>query len=813
MKIVGFVVSLIITLALTVALSVKIESIPPLGYFLDPFHGFWQNAESEDLYVDPLLPAQVRQPVTVLYDSLMIPHIFAQNETDLYWAQGYVQASHRLWQMEFVTHVAAGRVAEIVGERALEFDRRQRRKGLGFAAEHSLQVMQENETAKRITEAYSDGINAYIQSLSYEDYPIEYKLLNYQPEPWTPLKSALLLKYMADDLAGSEDDLESTNALKLFGKEELDRYFPVFLPNRDPIIPTDQRWDFKPTMLDTPTVTFEDSTFYTTTGEKPNPDNGSNNWAVSGARTRSGSPLLANDPHLGLNLPSIWYLVQLHAPEVNVFGATLPGAPGVIIGVNDSIAWGVTNAQRDVKDWYHIEFSNNTRDEYLFGDRMLKTQRRIEEIKVRGEETFYDTVIYTHYGPVMYDQTFPADSSIRAQRNYAMKWVAHDPSLETLTFYYLNRAQNYQEYVAALDYYMSPAQNFVFASATNDVAMWVQGAFPNKWKDQGRFLMDGSHPEQEWKNYIPKEHNAHVLNPERGFVSSANQVPVDTTYPYYVYNSSYEHFRNRRINTLLSGLRRATPQDMMDIQNDTYNQKAADVLGQMLDSLDLSQLTPEEKDRYDLLRGWNLKNTINQKAPTIFEVWWDTFYDQLWDEFAIDSISLNPPNYAATISLMKQYPDDPIFDSQRTTSVETMKDILQESFRAAGQKLDQWVEEQEEDYQWGDYKATSVQHMLQLAPFSVENVPVGGGRNIVSANSSRHGASWKMVVALGEEVQAWGVYPGGQSGNPGSPFYTNMLDTWAKGRYYPMKFFSDPEDAPSSVLVRQTFSPDSSNPE
>lgn len=811
MKIAGFVLSLIITVALTVALSIKIESIPPLGYFLDPFHGFWQNAESEELLIEPSLPAGVSQPVTVLYDSLLIPHIFAENEADLYRAQGYVQASHRLWQMEFVTHVAAGRVSEIAGERALEFDRRQRRKGLKFAAEHAWQAIQGDETALRMTQAYCDGINAYINSLEYTDYPVEYKLLNYQPEPWTPIKTALLLKYMADDLAGYDEDLENTNALKLFGKERLDHYFPMLLPDRDPVIPTSQTWDFKPLTVDTPRVSFPNSEFYTESSEKPNPDNGSNNWAVSGSRTRSGYPLLANDPHLDLSLPSIWYLVQLHAPGVNVFGATLPGAPGVVIGFNDSIAWGVTNARRDVKDWYQIEFSNGSQEEYRFGDRLLKTQRRVEEIKIRGETTYYDTVIYTHYGPVMYDETFPADSAAKVPRNYAMKWVAHDPSLEIMAFYHLNRAKNYQEYVAALDYYVSPAQNFVFASSSDDIALWVQGAFPMKWKEQGRFLMDGSHPEQEWRDMIPKEQNAHVLNPERGFVSSANQIPVDSTYPYYVFDNSYEHFRNRRINSELSGMRRATPQSMMDLQNDTYNQKAADVLGQMLDSLDLSQLAKADKDRYDLLRKWNLQNTVSQLAPTVFEVWWNTFYDQLWDEFSIDSIALDPPNDAATIYLMRQYPNDSIFDSQLTTARETMSDLLQESFLTAGQQLAQWEEEHGQEYRWGDYKATSVQHMLQLDPFSIMNIQVGGGRNIVSANSGRHGASWKMIVSLGPEVQAWGVYPGGQSGNPGSPFYTNMVSTWAAGDYYPMKFYSSVDEAPLSVLARQTLTPTNSN--
>lgn len=805
MKAAGFVLSLIVTVALALVFSVKIGSVPPLGYFFDPFHGFWQNAHSQVVYIEPTLEGKTAEPVTVLYDSMLVPHIFAQSDADLYWSQGYIQASHRLWQMEFVTHIAAGRLSEIVGEPGLQFDRRQRRKGLGFAAENAWQAVQANDTTRNIVQAYSDGVNAYIESLTYSDYPLEYKLLDYKPEPWTPLKSSLLLKYMADDLAGYEEDLENTNALRLFSLEQLDHYFPLYLPDSDPVIPSTQTWDFDPIEINTPASNSVDSLFTFEPTEKPNPDNGSNNWAMSGSRTQSGSPLLANDPHLGLNLPSIWYLVQLHAPGVNVFGATLPGSPGVIIGFNDSIAWGLTNAQRDVKDWYRVAYADPHRQEYYFGDRKLKAQVRVEEISIRGQDTFYDTVMYTHQGPVMYDHSFPTDSLSPIQRDFAMKWVAHDPTLELMTFYQLNRAHNYDEYVQALDSYGSPAQNFVFASASNDVALWVQGDFPAKWNNQGRFLMDGRRPELEWNDYIPQSQNAHVLNPERGFVSSANQVPADSTYPYYIYNQGYEHFRNRRINSRLSQMRRATPRDMMELQNDTYNQKAADVLSFMLDSLDSTQLEPNESDRYNLLRAWNLQNTVRQTAPTVFSEWWDTFYDYVWDEFMVEGVALDPPNDAATIYLMKNFPQDTIYDSKLTPERESLKDQLQLSFRAANEKINRWEEEHDQECQWGDYKATSVQHMLQIPAFSVTDIPVGGGRNIVSANSSRHGASWKMVVALGEQVQAWGVYPGGQSGNPGSPYYTNLLSAWAKGEYFPIRYYRNEEDAPLSVLARQNI--------
>ncbi len=209
--------------------------------------------------------------------------------------------------------------------------------------------------------------------------------------------------------------------------------------------------------------------------DKPDPDNGSNNWAVGGSKTRSGAPILCNDPHLGLSLPSLWYEVQLHTPSMNVYGASLPGAPGVIIGFNDHIAWGVTNGSEDVKDYYAVKFRNG-RSQYLFKGEYRDASQRVEIIKIKGQEPYYDTVAYTVWGPVMYDNTFHDD--VPGQPFLALRWKAHDHSNEILTFLKLDRARNYEDYVDALQHYTCPAQNFVFASKTGDIALWHNGEFP-----------------------------------------------------------------------------------------------------------------------------------------------------------------------------------------------------------------------------------------------------------------------------------------------------------------------------------------------
>lgn len=809
MKLAKFAISFFITLVFILVLSLQWGSVPPLGKFLDPFNGFLQNAEGREIQYDPVLQlAGLHQNVTVFYDSLLFPHVFAEDDHDLYYAQGFITASHRLWQMEFLTHVAAGRVSEIVGEKAINFDKEKRRQGMVYGAENMLKAIQKNDTARAVVQAYRDGVNAFINSLDYARMPVEYKLLNYRPEPWTSLKTALFFMNMKNDLSGFDEDLENTNMVEILGKKRFDFLYPDRPYNADPVIPFEKNVKYKPLTIDTPKVAFEKKFMIKEVMEKPDPDNGSNNWVVSGKKTRSGKPILANDPHLGLNLPSIWFVMQLHAPGVNVMGGTLPGMPGVVIGFNDSIAWGLTNATRDVRDWYKIDFTDDDRTEYFYDNKRLKTQTEIEKIIVRNEQTVYDTIVFTHFGPLVYDRNFPSGDEENAKRNFALQWMAYEPSQELLCIYKINRAQNYEEYVDAISYYTSPAQNIAFASASGDIGLWVQGKFPVKWKDQGKFLMDGSQPALDWQAYVPQSQNAHILNPERGFVSSANQYPVDSTYPYFIYDGTYEHYRNRRINAQLQSMRNITPQDMMKLQNDTYNLQAAESLTLMLDSLELGELNAQQKDLYDLLRNWDYRYEVDKTAPTVYDVWWGTLMRMIWDEFAKDNIAVNYPSTAQTQWIMKNHPEDACFDMVSTTARETMSEILLLSFQETVQTLENWKEENNEEYSWGTYKATYISHLLPpLEPFGHYDLKVPGGRYIIAANKKNHGQSWKMVVEVGSPMRAWGIYPGGQSGNPGSYYYDNMINDWARGRHYPLVFMYNIDDRRNSVMVSQSFQP------
>jgi len=803
MKYLKLLISLVLTTALFYLLNTKMGSIPPLGKFLNPSKGVWQNETDESIDGEISIPGLTDQ-VTVHYDEQMIPHVFAQNDHDLYIAQGYLTAKHRLWQLEFQTFAASGRLSEIFGETALNYDRTERRRGMELGAEKSIAYLEKNNPETlRFVQDYADGVNAYIKQLKPEDYPVEYKLLDYKPEAWSPKKTALLLMYMTKMLAGSDDDLEYTNVLRLIGKENFELLFPDFFDITDPVIPKETDWSF----IDVPQTkspkNFAVLDTIKETISKPHPDNGSNNWAVSGEKSTTGNPILANDPHLGLNLPSIWFVMQLSTPNHNAFGATIPGALAVISGFNQHIAWGETNATRDVIDWYKIDF-NEDRTQYKYDGKWVETSVRVEEIKVRGKKSYIDSVLYTHHGPVVYDKNFKSNNP---RSGYAMRWIGHDGGNHQKTFIELNKAKNYDEYVSALQHWDAPAQNFVFASTKGDIALWIQGKFANKWEGQGKFLMDGSNPENDWQSFIPQKFNAHTKNPARGFVSSANQHPVDEKYPYYVFNDGYETYRNRVINDYFNSKEKFSVDDFKALHNNNFNLKASELVPHMLAHMETSTLTENENLILEEIKNWKFNNDIDEVGPSIWRQWYGKLYNMIWDEFTKEELALAGPYTYQTIHLLKNNDTLSFMDIIETKDVkETAKDLFLLSFKKAAKRLTE-IKSEKGDYKWANYKGTYAGHLLQALPaFSRFDIPIGGDRNIVNATSENHGPSWRMIVEMSSPPTALGIYPGGQSGNPGSKYYDNFIDDWAAGKYHSLNFLQS-KDITDKIIGTQTLIP------
>lgn len=809
MKYFKTIASLAITASLCYALNRGWGSAPAFGRFLSPFTGFWVNGEkplSDKPLEGSLQLIGLQDEVTVAYDELGIPHIFANNDHDLYMAQGYVTAKDRLWQMEFQTHYAAGRLTEIVGEKALESDRYNRRMGAVYGAEKSLTGMMEDPKSKVALEAYSEGVNAYINQLSVRTLPVEYKLLGYQPELWTPLKSALFLKNMSFVLASGTDDLRMTNILRKYGKEVAEELFPNYPFEESPIIPTGTPQDFTPLPLPKAPADFVGMG-----SMKAHPERdkgiGSNNWAVSGSKSASGLPLLANDPHLTLSLPSIWYQMQLVGPGVNVYGATMPGTPNVIGGFNRDIAWGVTNVGADIVDWYEVKFKDAKMNEYWHDGQWKKITKRPESFIMKNGEIVRDTILFTHHGPIVYlDAEKPFKKNIPT--GHALRWIAHDKSQELTTFYQLNRAKNYDDYVKALSFYSAPAQNFVFASNQGDIALWVNGKFPLKAKLQGKYILDGSDKTADWQGFIPHAHNPHVKNPSRGFVSSANQFSTDPSYPYYINWEFAPSERGRRINQRLEAMTKVTVDSMRGLQNDNFNLKANGILTQLIGLVKTP--TPKQAKAIKILQAWNKRNDPDEIAPTIFETWANFLYESVWkDEFAYDeNIPMKYPSVDKTIQLIKQNPTAKWFDNVNTKNkVETLEELASTSLTATLDSLTKW---QKSDigtaWAWANYKSTDIKHLIPgLNAFSKMDVKIGGGAGIVNATTERTGPSWRMVVQLGKNnaVKAYGVIPGGQSGNPGSPHYDDMIETWRQGKLNELLFLQNKNE--KSARIKKTI--------
>lgn len=801
MRLIPFAITAAITIGFVVILDHKWGAIPPLGRLLSPQEGFWQNATpiSKDYNEQLNLPG-LKGKTEVWLDDRMVPHIFAENDADAYYVEGYMHARDRLWQMELQILAASGRLSEILGSKLLNYDRMQRRTGMVYGAELALKEMEADPVTKTAVESYTAGINAYINSLTPASLPIEYKLLNYKPRPWVSLNSALLLKSMAQDLAGGVNDLEYTNARRLFSKTDFDLMYPDFDDSIDPIIPAGTKYEAATVKAVPPpdSIMRLSGALLKFKEDKPDPDNGSNNWAVAGSKTRSGAPILCSDPHLGLRLPSIWYEVQIHTPEMNVYGASLPGAPGVIIGFNDHIAWGVTNGSEDVKDFYQMQFREGHK-QYLFNGTYRDADQRVEKINIRDGKPYYDTVAYTVWGPVVYDNTFPDTTA--GQQFLAMRWKALDASNEILTFLKLNKAHNYDDYLAALKYYGCPAQNFVFASKQGDIGLWHNGLYPLRWKDQGKWIMPGSDSSFAWQGYIPMDQNPHMRNPERAFVSSANQHPADSTFPYN-YIGDYDLFRGKRINEVLSAMNQITVQDMMLLQNDNMNLFARAAMPLL--KKHISNITPEEQPYWKILQEWNLQNSPDSKGATIFYILWDQLQNLIWND-DMGSVALQMPWEKTTLNWLIRDSSMHFIDNINTPEKETLSSLVQQAFKVTTDSVR--VLEGRKILEWGRYRGTDIKHLTRSLPsFSAMNLYTGGGRHIVNATKKGHGPSWRMVVQLSDKTEAYGIYPGGQSGNPGSPFYDNAIQDWVQGKYYLLHVFDTVEKDDPAIRFKMVFS-------
>ena len=483
---------------------------------------------------------------------------------------------------------------------------------------------------------------------------------------------------------------------------------------------------------------------------------------------------------------------------IGAWCVSLPGMPGVILGFNDYVAWGWTNAGHDVLDWYEVEWTGPDKSIYRFDNKPMEAVKEVETFHIRGQKPFYDTITYTHWGPIVYED------GVNPKRNLAMRWAAlEEPDANELGFLLgLNAARNYDEFIKASRGLHFPGQNIVFASKTGDIALTVTGRYPLRQPGRGRFVQKGNDSANFWTEYIPFEDLPMTKNPARGFASSANQLSAGPAYPYY-YHGDFNTYRGRYIDRKLEARKNFTVFSVMELQTSNFSILAEEALPLMLNYLNREGLNPLELGMAQLLGLWEYEFNPSEVAPVLFQEWWLSLDTLLWDEAHAkrDSLAVLKPEKWRTVQLLEEEPMNVFWDIRATPEREGPEQTVTHAFHQAIARLGERL--QDPEFNWGKYYPVSIRHLARIDPFSVMGLQPGGYPESPNAIRPGNGPSWRMVVELGPEIKAYGVYPGGQSGNPGSPYYDNFVATWAKNAYCELFFMKSPDDRKQEIFYEQ----------
>jgi penicillin amidase len=771
-----------------------------MGGFLNPARGFWANAGEGPRVLELHYHLEdERARGEIHFDERGVPHLIADDLESICWLQGYVNAYDRIWQMDLSTRATEGALAQVLGENMRERDLGQIRKGFREMARLAVDTMRAHfpEDYAALA-AYSAGVNAYLDQLDPVDYPVEYKLLGHEPQRWSPYRSALLMKGMSAGLSGRYQDAEATRTREAIGEPAFRSLFPERMPapKSSPVVPVDvpaavvSRFSFIPEFKLAPAsapAAAPPYALHDAYAPRPDPDNGSNNWAVGPSRSTTGAPLLASDPHLSLTFPSIWYEVQVKFPGCNARGVGLAGAPGMMMGFNDYVAWGETNVGHDVTDWYRITWTDSTRSAYLLDGRETRTRFVYDTLRTKGGEEEIVAVPWTAFGPVPHTEGPYAD--------LAMRWLAQDePGADVRshtsvgTFLQLMQAEDYEDYLEALRGYVDPAQNFLFAARDGDIAIRPNGFFPLRQPGQGRFIQEGDSTLRNWRGTIPFERRPVHLNPARGYVSSANQVTTGAQYPYY-YLGYFDEYRGRYINRALERQPTMNQRRMKELQLDDYSLLAEELAPLLIARVDRGALSEAGKRLLRVLSEWDYHYAGDRRAPTLFEDWMGRVYELTMDEFPGDSGYLRPETWRWN-ELLADEPDHPLFDIDSTANFrETARTLTQRAFE---ELLDEYGDDLPPT--WAIERDATVEHLARIPGFGSPRITTGGSRRVPRVVDDGFGASWRMVIELGREPRGWGALPGGAAGNPGSRYYDNGFEEWAEGRYHELTRWTAPVD-------------------
>ena len=745
------------------------------------------------------------KPVTVRRDERGIPYIEAANDDDLYFAQGYVTASDRLWQMDLLRRNVRGEMAEIFGDAVLGEDKRHRTFGTARVVEETAKHLPPNLN-KALT-AYANGVNAYIDSLTTQNMPNEFRLLQYKPRPWTPADSLCVGKLLAEYLSNSWQLDIMRGAMMSLPKDKRDALLVETSPldvivvgsdrsrtaGRSPA-PVGRQFLGSPSsdLLEAlhASLASQFQSFELLGLNPPNVETfqASNNWVVSGKLTASGKPLLANDPHIPASVPNIWYQTELIAPGMHVAGVTFPGAAGIVIGHNDFIAWGATNLGPDVQDVYIEKFDKANPNRYLTPSGWREAEIRHEQINVRKNpidptsvqaQTFDVTV--TRHGPIILEQ-----GGVR----YALRWPALDATnLEIAGIFDANRARNWKEFTEGLSKYSGPTQNFVYADVEGHIGYYGAGKIPIRKSGDGSIPYDGATDDGEWTSYIPFEKLPHSFDPPSGIIVTANQRVVGRDYPYFLSHNWAPPYRARRIYDLLSAKPKLTIDDFRTIQGDTYSiamSKFARAAAKSLKAtvsvpgaVATGSVTDEQIAKLVTeLESWDGKmNADSHTAAVVSQMrglfrtrilraalGQDLYGNYTWAqaEILIDRIAEEQPGEW----LPKEFGSYAL--------------LFRASYEEARQNLTRSLGADESQWTWGKIATVRFQHPLAAVPFigaqfAIPPFPQNGSGGSINVGSS---VSMRLIADPGDWDKTQNGIPLGESGIPNNPHWKDQLDDW-----------------------------------
>lgn len=735
----------------------------------------------------------LKSTVTVRSDGRGIPYIEADNDADLYFAQGYITASDRLWQMDLYRRVAGGETAEIFGNATLEEDKRWRKFGFSQIVKESFK----NSTSevRAALENYARGVNAYIAGLDAKTLPVEFQILQYRPRNWEPTDSILIGKILSDGLSSSwrqdlvkalipaerraemfdpysnydvilfGQDAPNTRAQKI-SKNEVKAAGSSFLPDSiaKTIYASNEIEEVRQTSL-------ERIGFYAEHLAA------SNNWVISGKRTIDGKPLLANDPHLQASQPSIWYLVNLSSPTMRAAGVSLPGAPGVVLGHNENFAWGATNVGPDVQDLYLEEFDPNNPSRYKTPDGWANAVTRREEIKVRKSPVSTETeivsldVVNTRNGVIYFEDQ---------GKKYALNWTAFDPKNNELdAFYYLNHSVNWEQFKAALKTYGGAMQNFIYADKQGNIGWYAAGRVPLRKTGDGSVPYNGSTSEGDWTGYIPFDELPHLYNPPQGYIVTANQRTVGTSYKYHdLIARIFVPFRAARLNQLVSGKSKVTADDMAQFQYDTFS---------ILNSVFAKEIVARQAasaETIELLKNWDGRMTSASKAAVLVNEIRNAFRKRILEAAFGAEITnnigwANEGNFIEKVLRTKPKSWLPKEFSTYDALLKTCEaDALQTLAKRMGTDREKWT--------WGEYGKIRLNHPLAGVPligaqFAIPALPLLGSGSAAASPNVGASVSMRLIATPGNWDATRQVIPTGESGNPNSPHWKDQIENWYSG--------------------------------